>query len=372
MLPLPAIQGRIGKFADTRMTDTLPQFSWSEVFALGPRSATGVMRSKSEDFQVEEVLGFEPDGEGEHLLLWVEKTDCNTAWVAGQIARLAGVQRRDLGYSGLKDRWAVTRQYFSLPGGALGRDQWLALDTEGFKVLEATPHRRKLRRGTHQGNRFRLVIRELEGDMQALEARLHSVARDGVPNFFGDQRFGRGMANLALAQKVLSDPGRRWHRNDREFAFSAARSALFNEVLARRVRDGNWNTVLPGELVMLAGSRSLFLAETVDEEILGRLAAGDIGPTGPMPGESGIQPAGEALALEQQVLGGYSTWVDGLCASRVKADRRRLVLDVGQLEWKFSEDSLELSFYLPSGCFATAVLRELLDCREARRSRPDA
>lgn len=354
------------------MTDTLPEFSWFQVFALGPRSASGVIRSKSEDFQVEEILGFEPDGEGEHILLWIEKTDCNTAWVAGQIARLAGVQRRDLGYSGLKDRWAVTRQYFSVPGGALGCDEWLAQKSEGFKVLAATPHRRKLRRGTHQGNRFRLVIRELEGDREALEARLQSVAKGGVPNFFGDQRFGRDMGNLALAQKVLSDPRRRWHRNDREFAFSAARSALFNEVLARRIRDGNWNTVLPGELVMLAGSRSLFLAETVDEDILSRLAAGDIGPTGPMPGESGLQPAGEALALEEEVLNRYSTWVDGLCASRVKADRRRLVLDVAQMSWEFSGDSLELSFYLPSGCFATAVLRELLDCREARHAKPDA
>ncbi len=354
------------------MTETHPEFSWSEVLALGPYSASGVMRCKSEDFQVEEVLGFEPDGEGEHILLWVEKTDCNTAWVAGQIARLAEVQRRDLGYSGLKDRWAVTRQYFSLPGGALSCDEWLALETQGFKVLAATAHRRKLRRGTHRGNKFRLVIRQLEGDREALKTRLQRVAKGGVPNFFGDQRFGRDMGNLGLAQRVLSDPRRRWHRNDREFAFSAARSALFNEVLARRIREGNWNTALPGELLMLAGSRSLFVAETVDEEILGRLASRDVGPTGPMPGESGMQPVGEALALEQEVLAAYSAWVDGLCASRVKADRRRLVLDVAEMSWAFSDDSLELAFTLPSGCFATAVLRELLDCREARHSKPEA
>ena len=349
------------------MTDTPPEFSWSDVVALGPCSASGVIRSRSEDFQVEEVLGFEPDGEGEHILLWIEKVDCNTAWVAGQIARIAGIQRRDLGYSGLKDRWAVTRQYFSLAGGKLNCDQWMALETEGFKVLAATAHRRKLRRGTHQGNKFRLVIRELQGDRQALEERLQRVASGGVPNYFGDQRFGRDMGNLGLAQRVLSDPGRRWHRNDREFAFSAARSALFNEVLARRIRDGNWNTILPGELVMLAGSRSLFVAETIDDEILTRSASGDIAPTGPLPGESGLQPTGEALALEQEVLAAYSGWVDGLCASRVKADRRRLVMDVAQMSWEFSEDSLVLSFYLPSGCFATAVLRELLDTREANR-----
>jgi tRNA pseudouridine13 synthase len=176
------------------------------------------------------------------------------------------------------------------------------------------------------------------------------------------------MGNLALAERVLSHPRRRWQRNEREFAFSAARSAMFNEVLARRVREGNWNQVLPGELAMLAGSRSLFLVETLDDTILSRLEAGDISPTGPLPGESGLQPRDQALSIEQEVLAQFSSWIEGLCASRVNADRRRLVLEVEGLQWEFSGQGLDLSFTLPSGCFATAVLREILDYREAFRS----
>jgi len=349
------------------MTDTTPDFSWLDTRALGPPAASGVIRCESADFQVDEVLGFEPEGEGDHLLLWVEKTDCNTAWVAGQLARQAGVQRRDLGFSGLKDRWAITRQYFSVPASGGSCEQWSGWESEGFKVLAATRHRRKLRRGSHQGNRFQLRVRELDGDRQELERRLQTVARGGVPNYFGEQRFGRDMGNLALAQRVLSDPRRRWHRNEREFAFSAARSALFNEVLARRIGQGSWNTLLPGELVMLEGSRSVFLAEDIDESIQARLASGDIGPSGPLAGESVMQPTGLALALEQEVLAGFSHWVDGLCAARVKGDRRRLVLEVSNMQWRFEDHSLELSFTLPSGCFATAVLRELLDYTEAKR-----
>jgi tRNA pseudouridine13 synthase len=349
------------------MTDATPVFSWLDTRALGPASAGGVIRSESADFQVDEILGFEPDGEGEHLLLWVEKTDCNTNWVAGQLARQAGLHSRDLGFSGLKDRWAITRQYFSVPASGGSCEQWLGWESEGFRVLAATRHRRKLRRGSHQGNRFQLRVRELGGDSQELERRLQAVAREGVPNYFGEQRFGRDMGNLALAQRVLSDPRRRWHRNEREFAFSAARSALFNEVLARRIREGNWNLLLPGELVMLEGSRSVFLAEDIDAALQARLASGDVGPSGPLAGESAMQAGGLAGALEQEVLEGYSHWVDGLCASRVKADRRRLVLKPQDMRWQLEEHALELSFTLPSGCFATSVLRELLNYREANR-----
>lgn len=349
------------------MTDSTPDFSWFDARALGPVAASGVIRCESADFQVDEILGFQPDGEGDHLLLWVEKTDCNTAWVAGQIARQAGVQRRDLGFSGLKDRWAITRQYFSVPASGGSCEQWAGWEGEGFKVLTATRHRKKLRRGSHQGNRFQLRVRELQADHQELERRLQAVARGGVPNYFGEQRFGRAMGNLALAERVLSDPRRRWQRNEREFAFSAARSALFNEVLARRVREGSWNTLLPGELVMLAGSRSVFLVEDIDESIQARLASGDIGPSGPLAGESSMQPSGRALALEQEVLSRYAHWVDGLCAARVKGDRRRLILGVSNLQWHVGDQTLELSFTLPSGCFATAVLRELLTYTEAQR-----
>lgn len=349
------------------MSSTPHPFSWSDARAHGPSVGSAVIRSRSEDFRVDEILGFEADGEGPHLLLQVEKTDCNTAWVAGQIARVAGVPRRDVGYSGLKDRWAVTTQAFSVPAGTLTPEQWLAVEGEGYRVLSAQPHRRKLRRGSHQANRFRLVLRELSADAGTLERRLREIADLGVPNYFGEQRFGRQGRNLVLADRVLADPRRRWKREDREFAFSAARSALFNEVLAARVRAGNWRQLLAGDVVMLAGTRSVFRVDELDESIRARHGAGDLGATGPLPGESGVEPAGQVLALEAQVLAQHPGWVQGLCASRVKADRRRLVLAVQALDWSIEPDALTLSFELPSGSFATSVLAEILDYREAPR-----
>lgn len=342
-------------------------FSWSDARAHGPAVGSGVIRSLSSDFRVDEILGFEADGDGPHLLLQVEKTDCNTAWVAGQLARIAGVPRRDVGYSGLKDRWAVTSQAFTVPAGEMSPEQWLEVQGEGFRVLSASLHRRKLRRGSHQANRFRLVVRELQADGGQLEQRLREVSAAGVPNYFGEQRFGRQGRNLVLADRVLADPRRRWKRDDREFAFSAARSALFNEVLAARVRAGTWNRLVPGDVVMLSGSRSVFRVDELDEEILTRHSAGDLGPTGPLPGEAGVEPAAQALELERSVLESRQGWVQGLCASRVKADRRRLVQAVDDMEWSIEQQELTLSFVLPSGSFATSVLAEILDYREAPR-----
>jgi len=308
---------------------------------------------------VEELLGFEADGEGEHWLLQVEKTGSNTAWVAGQLARAAGVAKRDVGYSGLKDRHAVTIQHFSLPASRGDSVDWQRVEGPGFRVLAAQRHRRKLRRGSHRGNRFHIRVTGLSGDTRALESRLQAATR-GVPNYFGEQRFGRGMGNLQLAARVLSDPGRRWPRVEREFALSSARALVFNEVLAARVRDRSWDRLLAGDLAMLAGSHSVFAVEEVDEALRSRLQAHDLDPSGPLPGSGGMQPGGSVLALEQAVCASFAGLQAGLQELGVRAERRRLRLLPQAMDWSLDGETLALSFDLPAGSFATAVLRELV------------
>lgn len=337
-----------------------PAPTWQGTWALGGPACSGRIRARCEDFRVDELLGFEADGEGEHWLLQVEKTGSNTAWVAGQLARAAGVSKRDVGYSGLKDRHAVTVQHFSLPVRRGDPPDWERVSAPGFRVLAAWRHRRKLRRGSHRANRFHIRVTGLAGDRQALEHRLHA-ATGGVPNYFGEQRFGRGMGNLSLAARVLADPRRSWGRADREFALSAARALAFNEVLAARVRDGSWDRLLPGDLAMLAGSHSVFAVAQVDEALRTRLQAHDLDPTGPMPGTGGMQPGGDVLALEQAVCASFAGLESGLQAWGARAERRRLRLLPQAMDWSLEGEDLALHFELPAGSFATAVLRELVN-----------
>lgn len=343
-----------------------PAPTWAGSHAHGSPLASGRIRTQNRDFLVEEVLGFPADGEGEHWLLKVEKTDSNTAWVAGQLARIGGVSRRDVGYSGLKDRRAVTLQYFSIPLRRDGPGDWCAIKADGFRVRDAQRHRRKLRRGAHQGNRFSLLIRECNADPRELARRLQRIASDGVPNYFGEQRFGRAGGNLSLARRVFADPGHPWPRADKEFALSASRSLIFNEVLAARVRQGSWNQLLPGDVAMLSGSRSVFKVDAVDDTLLQRLAQHDLDPSGPLPGEAGLVPSGIPLQLETSVCDAFPGLGPGLAAWRVKADRRRLRLLPTDLGWELGQEGLALSFTLPSGSFATAVLRELIDYVEGQ------
>jgi tRNA pseudouridine13 synthase len=329
--------------------------------AHGTPPATGRIRVQPEDFRVEEDLGFEPDGSGSHLLLTVEKRGANTGWVAAQLARAGGVEVRDVGYCGHKDRHAVTVQAFSLP--ALPDEPLepvLAHRGEGYRVVAVARHGRKLRPGSHRGNRFVLVIRDLQGDRSAIEARLHRIATRGVPNYFGPQRFGRDGSNLRRAREWSMGGAVPRDRAQRSFALSAARSQLFNEVLAARVRRGDWDRLLPGEAVMLDGKRSFFSAATLEADTVARAAALDVHPSGPLPGRGANPATGEASSVEGRALIGESALVDLLVAQGLEHERRSLRLSVRECRWAFDDDRLRLEFTLPRGAFATAVLHELL------------
>jgi tRNA pseudouridine13 synthase len=322
-----------------------------------PVLQAGLLRSVPEDFQVVERLGFEPDGEGAHLLLRVRKVDCNTNWVASRLARMLEVSARDVGYSGLKDRHAVTEQWFSVPSHATGAIDADALAQDGLTVLEMTGHNRKLRRGTHRANEFRIVVREVAADPAALDERLSAISVGGVPNYFGLQRFGRGGNNLRLAQSLAS--GRRLRRRDRGFALSAARALIFNAILSHRVAEGSWNRLLPGDVAGLAGSRSHFQVEAVDAELEERLARQDVHPTGPLWGRGSPDTAAEIRVMEADIAAEHVALSGMLEVEGLEQARRPLRLSVEGLEWSLDGDALVLSFELEAGGFATSVLAAL-------------
>lgn len=324
--------------------------------AWGGPAGSGRLRERPEDFRVDEVLGFEPGGGGEHLWLWVCKRGANSEDVAAALADAAGVRRRRVGYSGRKDRNAETRQWFSLhlPGAA--DPDWPATDAGGWRVERAVRHPRKLRTGTHRANAFRLRVRGFEGDRAAAEARLAAIAGAGFPNYFGPQRFGRAGENLKRARAALAGGGRR----PTGILLSAARSWLFNLVLDRRVADGSWCRALPDDAMMLAGTHSVFRARGDEPDLESRLAAHDIDPTGPMWGRGEAVAGPAALARERAWLDGEGALRDALEAFGVTASRRALRARPPDLEWDWVSDDLRLAFTLPRGAFATSLLREVV------------
>jgi tRNA pseudouridine13 synthase len=325
----------------------------------GPPPVSGRLRVAPEDFRVEERLGFEPDGGAAHLLLRVEKTDANTLYVARSLARFGDARPADVGFAGLKDRRAIATQWFSVPARPGGPD-WLACAQDGFRVLAVHPHSRKLRRGALSGNRFAIVVRGVAGDTAALKGSLARLAANGAPNYFGPQRFGREAANLAGVCRWLEQGSLPRDRDQRGFLLSTARSLAFNAVLGARVARLDWNRLLPGEIVNLAGSGSVFLAEEVDEELGRRCLELDVHPTGPLPGRGGVRPVGEAAEVEDRALEPFKALVDALLAAEVDAMRRPLRVVPGHLEWSIEGDELRVAFELSRGAFATAVLREVL------------
>ncbi len=336
--------------------------------ALGPALARGRIRSSPEDFEVIEDLGFEPFGEGDYLFLRIRKREANTNWLARRIAELVGVKVRNINYAGQKDRHAVTEQSFSvhLPGRP---DPDLSeLEAEpGIEILETARNRRMIRRGALAGNRFRIVARELrawedgaELDREAIEERLQRMAERGLPNAFGPQRFGHGGGNLPKALALFEGRLRERDRFKRGMYVSAARSWLFNRVLAARIEADTWDVALPGDAMMLEGTRSFFKAPEINADIERRVAEKDIHPTGPLWGRGEPLVSGGVLDLEREAMAGFERLQEGLEGVGTKQERRALRLPAKGLAWRWvGEDALELSFFLAPGAYATSVLEVL-------------
>lgn len=328
----------------------------------------GRLRVEPGDFQVEEELGFEPDGEGDHRLLWVRKTDANTEWVGRRLAELAGVRPSDVGFAGLKDRRAVTSQWFSVPATKAGEPDWSPLTAEGIEVLSVHAHRRKLRRGSLRGNRFQVLVRSIGlgaaplpgAPVEAVDQRCAQIRCLGVPNYFGEQRFGHGGANLLRAEALFRGALRRPSHHQRGLWLSAARSELFNRVLAHRVSRGDWDRPLSGDCLNLDGSHSYFRTDAIDSELTERCDRLDLHPTGPLWGRGDPPTGAEVRLLEESVAVSLPGWAEGLARFGLTQERRALRLPVPDLRWRTVPIGLELTFALPAGAYATAVLRELI------------
>jgi tRNA pseudouridine13 synthase len=330
-------------------------------FAFGGPAGRGRLRVEPEDFVVREIPICEPDGSGEHVWLKVRKRNANTDWAARQLARFAGVAPRDISYAGLKDRYAVTEQWFSvqLPGRA--DPDWSKARIEGVEILRAERHSRKLKRGALRGNSFAIRVCLRAGDRALIESRLSDIARRGFPNYFGEQRFGRQGGNLSAADAMLRGEGPRLERHVRGLYLSAARSFLFNLVLAARVTAGTWERAIAGDLIQLNGSRAWFRVDLDDEALIPRVESLDVHPTGPLWGRGALATEADARALESGCLADYAEWCAGLERAGLEQDRRALRAAAVDLTWNWeTADHLQMEFTLPPGSYATALLRELI------------
>ncbi len=349
----------------------------------------GRIKARPEDFEVEEIGAYEPGGEGTHLYLWVEKRDAAGDWMAGELARRFEVPRGDVGIAGVKDRYAVTRQWVSVSmetAKALDETHVVGPINEQITVLRAVRHNNKLKTGHLAGNRFRVVIRDFEGAAEESLARVKAVveqfaAPGGMPNYYGSQRFGRNGSTLELGYGLLKGDGRAKKRVGRDaflrrMAISALQSELFNRVLTARMEAGLWQQVLEGDILQKVDSGGLFVVGpdevAVSQE---RFLAGEVVLTGPMFGSKMKAPAGAAAEFEAAVLAdaGIELGEFGRLGKLGLGTRRALQVGLGEVEVARvpgvlgEEGSVEdglgegilLGFTLPSGSYATVLLDEV-------------
>jgi tRNA pseudouridine13 synthase len=331
-------------------------------------SCSAVIRSQREFFQVDEKLPFDPDGTGGHVWLKIQKSGINTDWLALELAKFAGVHQVAVGFAGLKDRHAVTRQWFSINLEGFSEPDWSTFETEDIQIIEQTRHSKKLKRGVLAGNTFTLRLTDLQGDKAVWQSSLNKIQQGGVPNYFAEQRFGHQAGNLYRVEHWFSTGKAPRKRNQKSIYLSAARSWLFNLVLAERINLANWDQALAGDVMLLAGTKaSSFVVKEVDEIIQDRLATMDIHPTGPLWGRGNPLVDADSLAMEQGVLSDWQAWQQGLEKAGMTQERRALRLYPAEFNWQFiADDQLELTFFLPAGSYATAVMRELAVISDAQ------
>ena len=323
----------------------------------------GKIRHKPEDFQVDEIMPFVPSGQGEHVWLHIRKTGENTDWLAAQLARIAAVPRKDVGYAGMKDRHAVTTQWFSVQMPGREAPDWQQSLPDSIQIIEEQRHDRKLKRGALQGNRFKLVIRDFIGSEDELSKVVTRIREKGIPNYYGEQRFGHDGANIRKAEQWFKGEFKVKGRTKRSIYLSAARSWIFNHILSERVQQGSWNQAVEGDVFILNNSNSCFL-EPVDNDIIQRINSKDLHPSGALWGRGRLASQAAVLTLEEQVASRFETLCDGLERNGLKQERKALRLNVDDLDYTHTVDEAEsvrvsLAFTLPAGAFATAVLAEI-------------
>ena len=323
-----------------------------------PPKQTALLKTECADFVVKEQLGYDMSGDGEFVVVKVRKTDCNTLFVGEQLAKFAGISARNMSYAGLKDRKAVTEQWFSLQMPGQPTPDFSQFSLEGVEILEVTRHQRKIRIGSLQGNHFEILLRNAE-ETDELKVRLDFLAKNGFPNYFTEQRFGRDGNNLTQALRWANGEIKVKDRNKRSFYLSAARSEIFNLIVAKRIELGLAQQVLNGDVLQLNGSHSWFVADESEDltQLQQRLIQQDILLTAPLIGEEDKS----AVDFENEIFAQHQALFDLMRQERMKAARRPILMQPQQFQWQFEPNGLRLKFYLPAGSYATALARELVN-----------
>jgi tRNA pseudouridine13 synthase len=323
-----------------------------------------VFASSPETFLVEEIPAYVPAGEGPHTYLWIEKQGLTTVEAIKRLARALNVPDRDVGYAGMKDRHATTRQWVSVP--SVDPAVALALEVAGCRVLEARRHGNKLRTGHLRGNRFEVVLTEVGEEGALIGERLLALGRDGLPNTYGAQRFGAAGDNVRAGLELLRGQRRERDFRRRKLLLSAVQSEVFNRALARRAASGGLLTVRAGDVLQKTGSGGLFVTEDPAQD-QARVDAGEVVPTGPMPGSREVEPpeGSAAWTLESEALADVGvTRAELAAAGRDLPGARRPVMvkvTLGEPPVEAESDRLRLRFALPAGSYATVVLTALAE-----------
>ncbi len=330
---------------------------WPRVY--GKPESTANFKLVPEDFQVNEYFDGQFSGEGEHIVLKIEKRGLTTEEVVKSLARLVNKPVKLISYAGLKDRQALTTQWLSIHAPGEEIEGINTLEGSGWRVLECTRHHKKLRPGFLTGNHFVMKLREVSNP-EDLVRRIEQIKVTGVPNYFGEQRFGREAGNLIKAEELLVQGRKVKDRFLKGMYCSAARSWLYNLILAKRVKELTWNTPLVGDVMQLNGSNSIFVIDEVDDEIARRISEKDISPASPLPGKKKNMVKGTALQIIDTVYADWLPWLAGMEKQGLEEAWRANILHIESFEYTIENQMAELSFTLPAGSYATVVLRELV------------
>ena len=323
-----------------------------------PPKQTALLKAECADFVVKEQLGYDMTGDGEFVAVKVRKTDCNTLFVGEQLAKFAGISTRNMSYAGLKDRKAVTEQWFSLQMPGQPTPDFSQFSLEGVEILDVTRHQRKIRIGSLQGNHFEILLRNAE-ETDELKVRLDFLAKNGFPNYFTEQRFGRDGNNLTQALRWANGEIKVKDRNKRSFYLSAARSDMFNLILSKRIELNLAQQILVGDVLQLNGSHSWFVVDESEDlaQLQQRLAQQDVLLTAPLIGEE----EKSAVDFEHEIFAQHQALFALMRQERMKAARRPILMHPQHFQWQFEPNGLRLQFALPAGSYATALIRELVN-----------
>ena len=323
-----------------------------------PPKQTALLKAECTDFVVKEQLGYDMSGDGEFVAVKVRKTDCNTLFVGEQLAKFAGISARNMSYAGLKDRKAVTEQWFSLQIPGQPTPDFSQFSLDGVEILEVTRHQRKIRIGSLQGNHFEILLRNAE-ETDELKVRLDFLAKNGFPNYFTEQRFGRDGNNLTQALRWANGEIKVKDRHKRSFYLSAARSEIFNLIVSKRMELDLAQQILVGDVLQLNGSHSWFVVDESEDlvQLQQRLAQQDVLLTAPLIGEE----EKSAVDFEHEIFAQHQALFALMRQERMKAARRPILMQPQQFQWQFEPNGLRLQFDLPAGSYATALIRELVN-----------